>query len=554
MKPDRKATFTALSAAALIALILLQPNHPQAMQLSTLAVFPLELLLITLLLILAPAPLGPPILVLVAFSLTLMPLVKIADFAAFLAFSRPFNPILDAHLLDASWNMATGAIGVLPTLGVVAVVLTLTTCLAVAVWWGVGGVLRMEVSRKWRRVFAACLVPSVLLFSADLTSGITGFDPPGSTFNTRLVWDHARAVADTRKDLERFRAEAATDTYAATAPGVLLDRLRGTDVFLVFVESYGRSTHQHPLYAPTIRPRLETIAADLRARGYDMRSGWLTSPIVGGQSWLAHATFLSGLEIDSQRRYQALIASPRRTLLHFAAGGGWRTVGIMPAITLAWPEGSYFGYDAVHAAADLGYRGKPFNWVTMPDQFTLAAFERLELADAPRAPVFAEIALISSHAPWTPVPSLIPWETVGDGTVFDAVATSGDPPEVVWRSEDRIRDQFRQAIDYALETVGSFGARRAGNAPLIVVLGDHEPVPFVSGGPENRDVPIHLIGPPDVIAAFDAWGWTPGLLPASELPAWPMADFRDRFVASLTVEALASDGAHGPLSVADSRR
>ena len=85
----------------------------------------------------------------------------------------------------------------------------------------------------------------------------------------------------------------------------------------------------------------------------------------------------------------------------------------MPAITLAWPEADYFGYDRVLAAADLGYRGQPFNWVTMPDQFTLAAFERRLLDPAPRAPVFAEIALISSHAPWTPIPPLLPWEAIG---------------------------------------------------------------------------------------------------------------------------------------------
>ena len=85
----------------------------------------------------------------------------------------------------------------------------------------------------------------------------------------------------------------------------------------------------------------------------------------------------------------------------------------MPAITLAWPEARYFGYDRVLAAADLGYRGQPFNWVTMPDQFTLAAFERQVLDPAPRPPVFAEIALISSHAPWTPIPPLLPWDALG---------------------------------------------------------------------------------------------------------------------------------------------
>lgn len=552
MKSRGTPTYGFFLSALLLVLLFLQPNHPQAVKFSTLSVFPLELPLVILALLIAPAALRTPLILGVTLVLTLMPLVKLADFAAFLTLSRPFNPVLDAHLIDASWNMSTGAIGVLPVLGIIALLAALVACLALAVWGGVGVFLRLEVSRKWRRVLSACMVASVLVFSADLASGITGVDPPGSTFNTRLAWGHARAVVDTRRDLVRFRAEAEGDTYAQTAPGSLLDGLRGRDVFVVFVESYGRSTHEHPQYAPTIRPRLEAVETDLRALGYDMRSGWLTSPIVGGQSWLAHATFLAGLEIDSQRRYQALIASPRRTLLHFAAGSGWRTVAIMPAITLAWPEGSYFGYDAVHAAADLGYRGKPFNWVTMPDQFTLAALERLELTGSPRAPVFAEIALISSHAPWTPVPSLIAWEDVGDGTVFDEMATSGDPPEVVWRSEDRIRDQFRQTIDYALETVGSFGVRRAADAPLFVVLGDHPPVPFVSGAPESRDVPIHIIGPPDVIALFDAWRWTPGLLPDPDLPAWPMATFRDRFLEAATIDTLASGTAIVPMSLTDS--
>ena len=42
------------------------------------------------------------------------------------------------------------------------------------------------------------------------------------------------------------------------------------------------------------------------------------------------------------------------------------------------------GFDRILAAADLGYRGLPFNWVTMPDQFTLAAFDRLVRLDAAR--------------------------------------------------------------------------------------------------------------------------------------------------------------------------
>ena len=43
----------------------------------------------------------------------------------------------------------------------------------------------------------------------------------------------------------------------------------------------------------------------------------------------------------------------------------------------------------------------------MPDQYTLDAFHRLELAPRHRQPVMAEIDLVSSHAPWSRTPHLI---------------------------------------------------------------------------------------------------------------------------------------------------
>src|SRR3546814_10947938 len=107
--------------------------------------------------------------------------------------------------------------------------------------------------------------------------------------------------------------------------------------------------------------------------------------MVGGQSWRAHGSVLSGLWIDDQRRYDSLMASDRRTLVHGFRRAGWRTVAAMPAITMPWPEGDYFGFDTVYAAADLGYRGDHFNWGTMPDQENPPAPQRLEFAPARKA-------------------------------------------------------------------------------------------------------------------------------------------------------------------------
>ena len=65
----------------------------------------------------------------------------------------------------------------------------------------------------------------------------------------------------------------------------------------------------------------------------------------------------------------------------------------------------------------------------MPDQYTFAALQRLELEQPNRAPVMAEIDLVSSHTPWAPLPRLVDWSRVGDGSIFDPMPAQGESPE-----------------------------------------------------------------------------------------------------------------------------
>ncbi len=516
----------AAAAVAVLALPLLLPDRLPVDP----AVFlrlPLELPAIILLLLAMPSR---GMRAAVTAALAAMAVVKLADIGTRAAYLRPFNPVFDSDLVPAAWRLGSGAAGwqlaLAGGLALGAALLLLTW----AVWRATGRIAGLSPPRG-RLVMAGLATAALALVTLDAARA-PGFDPPGNAFTTRLAWQHLRDAGEAQANLAQFRGEAARDAYAGLSPDAILPALRGTDVFVIFVESYGRSALENPLYAPTVTAALEDGAARIAAAGLAARSGYLTAPMVGGQSWFAHSSVLAGVRIDNQGRYRALIASPRRTLLHLAQEAGWQTVAVMPAITLAWPEAAYFGYDRVLAAADLGYRGLPFNWVTMPDQFTLASFERHVLDPSPRTPVFAEIALISSHAPWTPIPPLVQWETLGDGQVFDRFASAGDPPEVLWRDPDRVREQYRRSLDYVLRVLGSFAARHAGRPPLMVILGDHQPAAFVSGDPVGRDVPVHIVGAPEVVARLDGWGWTPGLLPAADAPGWPMEAFRDRFLAA----------------------
>ena len=272
-----------------------------------------------------------------------------------------------------------------------------------------------------------------------------------------------------------------------------------------------------------MRSRSSVDVAQLRAAGFSARSGFLTSPTFGGLSWLAHSTLQSGIEVDGQRRYDQLVENDRLTLTRAFKRAGWRAVGVMPANRRAWPEGfSYYGYDQIYDRRNLGYRGPPFGLPSMPDQYVLGALHRLELAQRHRPPLFAEVDLLSSHAPWTSIPTLIPWDDVGDGSIFHRLP--------VQRTR-RARVGYARSIEYTLRAILSFVQRYGDDNMVLVVLGDHQPATTISGQGASYDVPISLVArDPRVIERIAGWGWQDGLRPSPQAPVWPMHAFRDRFL------------------------
>ena len=524
-----------LLAALVLHLVLVQPNHPAAATWGALLLFPLELPVILLgLAALGTGRAGLAARAVLVAALVVIAVLKAADFAAFSTLSRGFNPVADLPLVEASVRLLVGTVGGLAAAGIVVAALAAIGLLATALWWATGVWSRAGLPPTARRAAGLVAVLAAGVATAEIADALRAWKSPvaipGAAFTARVGIERVEMAARTFADLRVFRAAAAADPLAARSG--LLDAI-DRDVIVIFVESYGRTSIDTPYYAEVHRATLEESAARLGELGLAMRSGFALAPTRGGQSWLSHATLMNGLWIDDQARYGAALASGRETLFHIAARSGFRTAAVMPAITLDWPESAFMGFETVLAAADLGYRGKPFNWVTMPDQFTLAALDRLLRSGGDERPLFAQVALVSSHAPWVPVPSLLDWDALGDGRVFDEVATSGDPPDVVWRDRDRVREQYRLAVDYALQTVFDYAARHAEDPPLLLIVGDHQAAGFVALD-ERPDVPVHLVGPPDLVARAAAWGWSEGLVPSPATEPFPMDALRDLFVRTFT--------------------
>jgi hypothetical protein len=534
-------------AALILHVALIQPNHPAAMTWGALTRFALEWPVLLLALpVIGDGRAGRALRLALALALGMIVVLKAADFAMFKAFTRGFNPVGDIPLIAAAFRLIWGSVGLWAAIGAVLAAVAALVMVIAVLWWAMTVWARLVLPFPAQLAAGAGAVVALVLMVAQVGSVMARwqlpFAPPGAAFTARVGVERVLLIRNTLADLRLFNEVARNDPFAACAG--LLDKI-DRDVLVIFVESYGRTSIDTPYYAQVHRPLLDSATERLSAAGLATRSAYLASPTRGGQSWLAHATFANGMRVDGQARYQAALASGRETLFHVAARSGFHTAAVMPAITLDWPESAFMGFDTVLPAADLGYRGLPFNWVTMPDQFTLAAMDRILRNQAGTEPLFAQVALISSHAPWVPVPQMVPWQAIGDGTIFNEMALSGDRPEVVWRDHDRVRAQYRDAVTYALDVVVDYALLHAEDPPLMIVVGDHQAASFIALD-ERPDVPVHVIGPPDLVALVDAWGWTSGMLPAGDAPLLPMEAMRDKILEAFSTPLPAAAGMSQP--------
>ncbi|ABD53221.1 hypothetical protein [Jannaschia sp. CCS1] len=518
-------------AALILFLVLIQPNHPAALAWGALGVFPLELPAILLAMIaFGKGRIGRVIRLLLTIVLVFVAILKTADIIMFDALSRGFNPVADLPLIDAFIRLLSGTLGPVLTGAASIGAVLVAVLIAWLIWWALGVWSRVSVRPWLARGSGLAAAVTTLLVIAEAGDTMGQWDlpaqPPGTAFTARLGAERVGMIRRTIIELRAFRDEVANDPFTG-ADGLFaqIDR----DVLIIYVESYGRTSFDTLFYADLHRETLATYQARLGDLGLSMQSGFLASPTHGGQSWLAHSTVANGMWIDNQVRYAAALSSGRETLFHHAANAGLRTATVMPQITLDWPEALVMGFEEILTFDDLGYEGLPFNWVTTPDQFTLAALDRL-LRDAndPRH-LLAQVALISSHAPWVPVPEIVPWEDIGDGTIFNEIAASGDTPAVVWRDRERVRFQYRLAVDYALQAVFEYAVLHADDPPLMVVIGDHQAASSI-GLDERREVPIHIIGPDALVSALGEIAPSGGLLPDENAGVIPMDALRDIFL------------------------
>lgn len=448
--------------------------------------------------------------------LTLAVAALLGDALVRAVFSRPLDIVLDPWLLRAGFHLLQGSLGT--AAAVFAVLLAALGVAATAL------AMRALVERvTWRVPRQAHL--SIALIAVAALAGIVFASADGSVRPAlvELVRAQSQQVRSTLAEREALMARAGSERMQAEA----VSALAGRDVVIVFVESYGVSALDQPRYSETLNPVLERAESNLSAAGLRSVSARMQSPIRGGQSWLSHATVLSGQPIDNDYWYSLLLDSGQEFLADDFRLTGHTPLVVAPAIVRPWPEARALGFDSIYPAAALKYGGPASGWVGIPDQYTLHRYSR-HLRPAHSGPVFGVLLLISSHAPWSPGPPLLQdWSALDRANPWPDWVVPGNDPLAYWRDTDRLRERYPESVAYSLEAVFSWASRDLPEDALLIVLGDHQAVPLITGHQAGADVPVHMISSDSALLARladrgrDGWSAIDGLALPPASPTSP---------------------------------
>ena len=296
--------------------------------------------------------------------------------------------------------------------------------------------------------------------------------------------------------------------------------VRGADVSLIFIESYGAIAFERLDVTPNLVTDRADLGAAIRDTHRDVVSAFVESPTFGGSSWLAHISLMSGVEVRDPATNAGLMGQRRETMVTAFKRQGYRALAVMPGLRQRWPEGAFYGFDEIYGATRLDYRGPEFGWFAIPDQFSLARADALERSLATRPPTFMFFPTISTHFPFIPTPPYQPdWARMLTDIPYEGPAiVDAYEQEPDWTF---FAPGYVNAMRYTYQTIGGYLRTNAGRDRVLVLIGDHQPPAAVSGEQAPWDVPVHVIvpagGPIDrsaILTRLKARGFRPGLTPA----------------------------------------
>ena len=449
--------------------------------------------------------------------------MTVLDLGFYEAFDRPFNPLTDPGYLGSGLDLLHASAGSRRAdrgprsgslLALVAGAALLRVVGAAHAAYGPGRTAGVEPRGRRARPRLA---------GAGVGGAQVERRPGRGRTAASLVAGQVDQVRAELRDRAVFDQALTHDRYALTPGHDLLTRLRGKDVLVVFVESYGRVAVEDSWFAPQVdrtldradrAPRPTRVPRPQRLAGLaHLRRDQLARPLH------APVRALDRLPAALRPGARQRPAHPRLRRSRRPAGGPSATS--RPTRT---PGPRASGSTTTTGCTAPTTWGTPARaWATRgsPTSTPCSAFDDLELQPHRRPGDGRDRPRLEPH----PLDPAAPAGAVGHASAT-ARSTTACTSAGVTSSLSTLRPPPRPAgplrpVDPLLAAVAGRvraprprqepGHGRARRPPAALAA--------VSGNGASHDVPISLIAhDPAVLRQISGWGWTPGLQPATDDP------------------------------------
>ncbi|MEO8177358.1 MAG: sulfatase-like hydrolase/transferase [Deltaproteobacteria bacterium] len=450
---------------------------------------------------------------------------------------RDFHVVLDRHLIKEFFRLMYDTSQARALIGYGAAFVAFIGASIALVSLSLAAVYRRSRLPFFRRAVAAVVLLTVGIVISQELGGPELYQREIS----QRVADEVRHTAHLPKDRKKILKSIA-EVGERIGDGVFLDKLRGNNVLMIFVESYGRTAFVQPVQRELILPHYQQMQKDLQAAGFHVASDFVTSPTYGGFSWFAHMTWDTGVKVISHLHSQILDELRPPALADRFRDAGYLPVLVMPGTTRSWPGmDDYYGFRNHYFSWQMGYRGPRYGWAPMADQYTLYRIQKAEI-ETKSQPLFIQYALVSSHAPFNDIPHYVDdWSTLGDGSILNDAGRDGY--ETSWDDPKEINEGYAAAIIYEMRMMEGYLEQYVKDDTLVIFVGDHQPHQQVTGSQNlTWSVPIHVVSRnPDFVAPFLRRGYVPGMIPEQPLPHVGMERFLEEFLSDFSTTPLAVD-------------
>ena len=256
------------------------------------------------------------------------------------------------------------------------------------------------------------------------------------------------------------------------------------------------------------RPGSRRGAAGSRRRRSVASAGWLTSrcsPVCG---WTTSSATTSVVTLD------------RLTLTEAFGRAGWRTVCWSPRRSRRTGRRGRRTTTTTRSTtpATSGMPGRGSAGRRCPTSSPSPRSSGWSSRQADRPPIMAEVSLVSSHWPWTPMPRLVDWNLLGDGSIFDPMAVEADSPRGAQAGHPSAQGRLRPVHRLLLGRADLVGAAAATTRIWCSSSSATTSRPRASParGPAATSRSASSRRDPAVTDRIAGWGWQEGLRPDAD--------------------------------------